>query len=109
MAFLIGNATHDAEVKLARDREHRYGDFRLAVRNREGETTYFPVRCFGKLVNGLSGVRKGAKLFVEGDLDIAAVAGEDGAKRMSFRVVASTYRILADGRATPTEPAASPR
>jgi single-stranded DNA-binding protein len=106
-AFLIGNATHDAEVKLARDSEHRYADFRLAVRNREGETVYFPVRCFGKLVEGVSGIRKGTKLFVDGDLEIASFDGEDGTKRMSFRVVANTYRILSHDRAV--EPVASPR
>jgi single-stranded DNA-binding protein len=101
---LIGNATHNAEIKLARDSEHRYGDFRLAVRNRQGETTYFPVRCFGKLVEGLTGVTKGAKVFVDGELEIASFDGEDGNKRMTFRVVANTYRILTAGRNGSPEP-----
>jgi single-stranded DNA-binding protein len=103
-AFLIGNATHDAEIKLARDSENRYGDFRLAVRNRTGETTYFPVRCFGKLVEGLSGVKKGARLFVDGELEIASFAGEEGNKRVTFRVVANTFRILNSGRNSSSEP-----
>jgi single-stranded DNA-binding protein len=64
-AFLIGNATNDAEVKHAKESDTRYGDFRLAVRNRTGETTFFPIRCFGKLAEGLAAVRKGTKVFVD--------------------------------------------
>jgi single-stranded DNA-binding protein len=96
--FLIGNAVADAEVKLARDSEHRYGDFRLAVRNRSGETTYFPVRCFGKLAAGLVGIMKGTQVFVDGELEVSSFDGEDGNKRMTFRVVANTFRILSGGR-----------
>src|SRR6476660_3092548 len=99
-AYLIGNATHDAEVKQAKERDTHYGDFRLAVRNRTGETTYFPIRCFGKLADGLTAVRKGAKVFVDGELEITSFAGEEGGKRMTFRVVANTYRILGGGRRT---------
>jgi single-stranded DNA-binding protein len=105
--FLIGNAVADAEVKLARDSEHRYGDFRLAVRDRNDETHYFPVRCFGKLAASVSAIQKGTKLFVDGELEIAAFEGEDGDKRMTFRVVANTYRILAGGRKSVTEPEAA--
>lgn len=97
-ASLIGNATHDAEIKLARDSENRYGDFRMAVRNRDGETNYFPVRCFGKLVEGLKGIKKGTKVFVDGELEISSFDGDDGNKRMTFRVVANTYRILSSRR-----------
>lgn len=96
--YLIGNATQDAEVKQAQAAESRYGDFRLAVRNRADETVYYPVRCFGKLVDGLSGVKKGTKLFVDGELEISSFDGEDGTRRMSFRVVANTYRILSQRR-----------
>ena len=106
-AFLIGNATHDAEIKLARDSENRYGDFRLAVRNRAGETQFFPVRCFGKLVEGLAGIKKGTKVFVDGELEIASFDGEDGNKRVTFRVLANTYRILANGRKSSPQPEAA--
>jgi single stranded DNA-binding protein len=97
--FLIGNATQDAEIKQARESGNQYGDFRLAVRNRQSETNYFPVRCFGKLAEGLSAIQKGTRVFVEGDLEISAFTGEDGEKRMTFRVLANTYRILGNGRA----------
>jgi single stranded DNA-binding protein len=95
---LIGNATKDAEVKQAKESHNQYGDFRLAVRNKKGETTYFPIRCFGKLAEGLTAIKKGAKVFVEGELEISSFAGEEGSKRMTFRVLANTYRLLGNGR-----------
>jgi single-stranded DNA-binding protein len=70
------------------------------VRNRTGETMFFPVRCFGKLAEGLAAVTKGAKIFVEGEFEITAFVGEEGGKRMTFRVVANTYRVLGGGRPT---------
>ena len=97
---LIGNATHDAEVKQARESGKRYGDFRLAVRDRNGETTYFPIRCFGKLAEGVGAIKKGTKLFVPGELEISSFTGDEGQKRMTFRVVAETYRILGGRRQT---------
>ena len=99
-AVLIGNATQAAEVKQAKESGNQYGDFRLAVRNRQGETTYFPVRCFGKLAEGLNAIQKGTRVFVEGELEITALTGEDGEKRMNFRVLANTYRILGNGRSS---------
>lgn len=101
--FLIGNATQDAEIKQAKESGNRYGDFRLAVRNRAGDTNYFPVRCFGKLTEGMVGIQKGTKLFVEGELEIVSFTGDEGNKRMTFRVVANTYRILSNGHLTEAE------
>jgi single-stranded DNA-binding protein len=97
-AFLIGNATQDAEIKQAKQGSSQYGDFRLAVRNRQGETNYFPVRCFGKLAEGLTAIRKGARVFVEGELEMSSFVGDAGEKRMTFRILANTYRILGNGR-----------
>jgi hypothetical protein len=37
-------------------------------------------------------------VFEDGELEIAAFAGDEGDKRMTFRVVANTYRILSNGR-----------
>jgi single-stranded DNA-binding protein len=39
-------------------------------------------------------VKKGAKVLVEGRLDISEYTDEEGQKRMSFRVLADTYRLL---------------
>jgi len=44
------------------------------VRDRNGETVFFPVRCFGKLAESVVNVRRGSKLFVDGDLEISAYA-----------------------------------
>jgi single stranded DNA-binding protein len=95
---LIGNATKDAVVKTAKESGTAYGDFHLAVRDRQKETHYFPVRCFGKLAENVATIKKGAKVFVDGELELGAFAGEDGTKQMTFRVVANAYRILGNGR-----------
>lgn len=102
--FLIGNATQDGEVKQARESGKQYGDFRLAVRDRNEETNYFPIRCFGKLAESVTNVRKGARLFVDGELEISAYTGDEGGKRIGFKVVADTYRIL-DSKQRATEEA----
>jgi single-strand DNA-binding protein len=102
---LIGNATRDAEIKQAKESGKRYGDFRLAVRDRNGETQYFPIRCFGKLAESVGAIKKGTRLFVPGELEISSFTSEEGQKQMTFRVVAETYRILGGGRpATEDQP-----
>ena len=93
-AFLIGNATHDGEVKQAKESGKQYGDFRLAVKDRNGETNYFPIRCFGKLAESVVNIKKGTKLFVAGELEMSTFTGDEGGKRVGFKVVADTYRIL---------------
>ncbi len=106
---LLGNATQDATLKTAKESGHHYADFRLAVRNRQGEPTYFSIRCFGKLAEGATAVRKGAKMLVDGELEISSFAGDEGGKRMTFRVIATTYRLLGNGRQTAaTEEPAQP-
>jgi single stranded DNA-binding protein len=105
--MLIGNATHDAEVKQAKESGNAYGDFRVAVRNRNDETTFFPVRCFGKLAESVTNIKKGTKLFVAGKLELGSFADDEGNKRMAFKVVADTYRILGGGRKRAPEPEAA--
>jgi single-stranded DNA-binding protein len=96
--FAIGNATQDAQVKQAKERSKQYADVRLAVRNRAGETTYFPIRCFGKLGQGVTAIKKGTKLFVVGELEIKSFTTEEGNKQINYRVTAETYRILGYGK-----------
>lgn len=108
-ANLIGNATHDGEIKAAKESGNPYGDFRLAVRDRNDETHFYPVRCFGKLGQSVANIKKGAKLFVAGELEIGSFEGDDGQKRMTFKVIADTYRILNGGRRDKgDEPSSSP-
>ena len=102
--YLIGNATQSAEIKQAKESDVKYADFRLAVRNRQGETNFLPVRCFGGLVSGATGIKKGTKVFVDGELEMSSFSDDEGQKRMSFRVVANTYRILGNGRKASEDP-----
>ena len=70
------------------------------MRDRNGETNFFPIRCFGKLAGSVTNIKKGTKLFVAGELEISSFTGDEGDKRMAFKVVADTYRILGSGRRT---------
>lgn len=96
--FLIGNATHDGEVKQGQENDTTFGDFRLAVRDRNGETHYYPIRCFGRLAESVVHIKRGKRLFVDGDLEISGFTTDTGERQMTFRVVANTYRILDAGR-----------
>jgi len=58
------------------------------------QKTFFPVRVFGKLAETCEEVKKGAKVLVEGRLDISEYTGQEGQKRMTFRILADTYRLL---------------
>jgi single-stranded DNA-binding protein len=106
-ASLIGNTTQDGAVKQAKESGKSYGDFRLAVRDRQGETHYYPIRCFGKLAASVTVIKKGAKVFVAGELEMGSFVGEDGQQQVLFRVIAATYRILGDGRQTDKTESAS--
>lgn len=97
---LIGNATKDAAVKTAKESGNAYADFTVAVRDRQKETHFFPVRCFGKLAESVTSIKKGTKVFVDGDLELGAFAGEDGKQQMMFRVLANAYRILGNEHRT---------
>ena len=70
------------------------------MRDRNGKTNFFPVRCFGKLAESVTNIKKGAKLFVAGELEISSFTSDEGGKRMTFRVVADTYRILGSAKRT---------
>jgi len=49
---------------------------------------------FGKLAESCATVKKGVKVLVEGRLDISEYTDKEGQKRMSFRILADTYRLL---------------
>jgi len=79
---------HQSEGKAA------YADFTLAVSRTKDQTAFFPVRVFGKLAETCENVKKGAKLLVDGKLDISEYTDKEGQKRTSFRILADTYRLL---------------
>ena len=90
----VGNTTRDAEVKQPEGKKMAYADFTLAVSRTKEQKTFFPVRVFGKLAETCEKVKKGAKVLVEGKLDISEYTDEEGQKRITFRVLADTYRLL---------------
>ena len=91
--ILVGNTTKDAEVKRSEGKK-AYADLTLAVSRNKEQTTFFPIRVFGKLAEACRDVKKGAKVLVEGRLDISDYLDPEGQKRMTFRVVADAYRLL---------------
>ena len=91
--ILVGNATKGAEVKQPEGKT-AYADFTLAVSRTKEQMTFFPVRVFGKLAEGCERVKKGTKVLVEGRLDISEYTDQEGQKKMTFRVLADTYRLL---------------
>ena len=98
--LLIGNTTKNAVIKKGKESGNRYADFTVAARNRKGESAYYPIRCFGKLAEGqgIGAIEMGTRIFVEGEPDIYTHTAEDGSKRVTFTVIANTFRILSSGR-----------
>ena len=92
--IIVGNLIRDAEIKQARDSDSKYGDFTVAVSRKAQEKTFYPVRAFGKLGESCGILKKGDRVLVDGEFEISAYADENGDKRMTFRVVADTYRKL---------------
>jgi len=54
--------------------------------------TIFPVRVFGKLAEICEKVKKGAKVLVEGKLDISGYTDQEGQKRTAIPVLALSSR-----------------
>ena len=91
--IIVGNATKDAEIHQSEGKA-AYADFAVAVSTAKDQTTFFPIRAFGKLADTCENVKKGVKVLVEGRLDISDYTDKEGQKRMTFRILADTYRLL---------------
>ena len=91
--IIVGNATRDAEVEQSEGKA-AYADFTLGVSRTKDQTTFFPVRVFGKLAEGCENVKKGVKILVDGKLDISEYTDKEGQRRTSFRTLADAYRLL---------------
>jgi hypothetical protein len=52
------------------------------------------VSVFGRLAEACENVEKGARLLVDGKLDISESTDKEGQKRISFRTLADTCRLL---------------
>ncbi len=66
----------------------------MAVSRNKDEKTFYPVRALGKLSEGCDMLKKGDRVLVEGELEVSKYADENGDRRMTYRVVADTYRKL---------------
>ena len=73
---------------------------RFATTSVDGAEDIYPVRVFGKLAETCEKVKKGAKVLVEGKLDISEYTDQQGQKRMTFRVLADNYRLLSKTKKT---------
>ena len=91
--IIVGNATKDAEVQESEGLV-AYADFTVAVSRSKDQTTFFPTRVFGKFAESCDKVKKGAKVLVDGNLDISEYTDKEGQKRITFRILADTYRLL---------------
>lgn len=91
--IIVGKATKDAEIHHSEGKT-AYADFTVAVSTAKEQTTFFPIRAFGKLAETCENVKKGVKVLVDGKLDISEYTDKDGQKRTSFRILADAYRVL---------------
>ena len=91
--ILVGNATAGAKVEKPEGKT-AYADFTVAVSRGREETDFFPVRCFGKLVEGATKIKKGAKVLVEGRVEINRFVPEEGQPRKTIRVKADALRVI---------------
>jgi single stranded DNA-binding protein len=90
--ILVGN-TSQAKVQKPEGKTP-YTDFAVAVsRNRE-KTDFFPVRCFGKLAEGVAKIGKGDKVLVEGRIEISQFSPKEGETRTTVRVLADAVRFI---------------
>ena len=55
---------------------------------------------FSATGQNLKGDEALSKVLVDGELEISSFDGDEGGKRMTFRVIAATYRLLGNGRQT---------
>lgn len=93
--ILLGNASRDAEIKQAKETGNKYADFTVAVRyGKDQPTTFFPVRVFGPPSEHCEKIKKGDRVMVDGRLEVSEYTDDEGDKKMSYRVVADTYRRL---------------
>ena len=88
-----GNATKAAEIHQSEGKVP-YADFTLAVSRTKDQTTFLAVRVFAKLAEACQNVKKGVKLLVDGNLDISEYTDKEDQERITFRILADTYRLL---------------
>jgi single stranded DNA-binding protein len=91
--ILVGNATDAAKVQQPEGKS-AFMDFTVAVNRSREETDFFPVRYFGTLAEGTIQIKKGAKVLVEGRVEISRFSPKEDEAHRTIRVVASHVIVL---------------
>ena len=100
--FIIGNLTHDPELKTTNDGK-KVCNFSLAVNRRpkrEGQpdADFFRVAAWGTMgENCQKYLAKGRKVGVTGTVSCRAYAAQDGSPRASMEVFANDVEFLSSG------------
>jgi single-strand DNA-binding protein len=99
--ILIGNLTKDAESlpssgkPMTRMRLATNSTWRDTQGNRQEETEYHAVICFGRLAEVCAlYCTRGRRVYVEGKLRTRDYTGSDGLRRFSTEVVAESVKLL---------------
>ena len=94
MVLLIGNTTDAPNVQKPEGKT-AFADFTLAVsRGHNRETDFSPIRVFGKVAEFAEKIDKGAKLLVEGRIELGRYTPENGQSQRTIRVVAHTVKFV---------------
>ena len=91
--IFIGNATGAAKVEKPEGKT-AYADFTVAVSRNRDEADFFPVRVFGPQAEAAAKIDKGARVLVEGRVEINRFTPEEGEPRLTIRVLGSTVSRL---------------
>ena len=70
--IIAGNATRDTELKKSKSGEVTYASLRVAVKDRKGESVFFPITVFGKQAEKVAEyVKKGRGVLIEGRIEVS--------------------------------------
>lgn len=94
---LMGNLTHDLELKTSKQKGIIYTRFTLAVARkgtRTNEADFFDIIAFSKQAEVLKEyMTKGRKLLVIGSLQNSTYTTEEGQKRTSTRIILEDFEF----------------
>ena len=109
--ILVGNATHDAELRHTSTGKP-VSSIRLAtnrVMNGQEETQFHAVVCWDTLAETTTTyVKKGDPLYVEGRLQYRSYQDEEGKERGVVEIVAADVQFLGRRATGPNDPVPAP-
>ncbi len=99
---LVGNIGRDGELKHLGQNGTPLLQFSMATKpnwkgqkSQEKPVNWHVVKVWGKLAEIVSpGIRKGSKVFVEGELEIRQYKGKDGSDKKAYEVIADEVYVL---------------